>query len=99
MNKNIITTNDTVIHTRINSDLKNKTEKILEILNLSKSEAIRLFFKQVILHKGLPFSVNIPNKKTIQAIHDVDNNIGTTTQTFAEFEAELKGMLNDNKEG
>jgi DNA-damage-inducible protein J len=99
MQKNIVNTNDAVIHARINSDLKSETEKIFSALNLSQSEAIRLFYQQVILHKGLPFLVKIPNEETIQAIHDVDNDIDTTTQTFEEFEAELKGMLDDNKEG
>ena len=51
----------TVIHTRINADLKAGAENILDSIGLSASEAIRLFYRQIELHHGIPFDVKIPN--------------------------------------
>ena len=47
---------------------KQQAEKILKGLGLSVSTAFNLFYRQVILRGGLPFSVEIPNKETIKAI-------------------------------
>jgi DNA-damage-inducible protein J len=60
------------INTRIDPALKTKAEVILQQVGLTSSEAIRLFYKQICLNKGLPFTVKIPNKKTLKAIHDAD---------------------------
>jgi DNA-damage-inducible protein J len=53
-----------VIRTRIDHDLKEKVEILLGNLGLSTSEAIRIFFKQIELRKGLPFSVRLPKEET-----------------------------------
>ena len=45
-------------------------EKIFQDLGLSTSEAIGLFYEHVSQNKGLPFSVNVPNAETLQAIMD-----------------------------
>ena len=58
----------TVIHTRINADLKAGVENILDSIGLSASEAIRLFYRQIELHHGIPFDVKIPNKLTTQTL-------------------------------
>ena len=60
------------IQARIEPDLKRNAEKVFQKLGLSTTEAVRLFFKQVELYNGLPFSVNIPNKATIKAIRECD---------------------------
>lgn len=42
---------------RIDSELNNQASKLLEGLGLSMSQAISMFLKQVVLHRGLPFEV------------------------------------------
>lgn len=60
------------VNTRIDPSLKNKAEAIFDKLGLSSTEAVRLFYKQVCLHKGLPFEIKIPNKTTVQAMKEAD---------------------------
>ena len=57
-----------VIHTRIDADLKAGAEHILDSIGISPSEAIRLFYKQIELHHGIPFDVRIPNKLTAETL-------------------------------
>ena len=60
------------VNTRIEPKLKNQAEAILHKVGLTSAEAVRLFYMQVCLHKGLPFDVRIPNKETIKAMSDAD---------------------------
>jgi DNA-damage-inducible protein J len=58
------------IRARVDAKLKAQAEGVLEKLGLNASEAIRLFYRQVALQKGLPFEVKIPNAATRKAIRD-----------------------------
>jgi DNA-damage-inducible protein J len=67
-----------MIRARVTPELKAEVEPILAALGLSASDAIRLFYAQVALHKGLPFEVAIPNKTTRRAMRDVEQGEGLT---------------------
>lgn len=64
------------INTRIEPVLKHKAEVILHKVGLTSAEAVRLFYQQICLHKGLPFEVKIPNDKTRKALEESDKGIG-----------------------
>lgn len=49
-----------VVQSKMPSDLKAAAESIFAHLGMSPSEAIRIFYKQVELHQGLPFDLKIP---------------------------------------
>ena len=61
-----------MLNTRIDPRLKNQAESILHKVGLSSAEAVRLFYKQICLHKGLPFEIKVPNSNTIKAMRDAD---------------------------
>ena len=63
-----------MVHARIDPRLKNSAERIFTRLGISTTEAIRLFLKQVELHKGLPFPVAIPNKETVAAMMETNDS-------------------------
>lgn len=50
------------LHARIDSDLKNNAESILAQLNLTPTDAIKLFYRQIELQGGLPFDLKVPAK-------------------------------------
>ena len=60
-----------VIRARIEPDVKHSAEEILKSLGLSTSQAIGMFYKQIIFSQGLPFDVKIPNEETQDALLDV----------------------------
>ena len=66
---------NSTIHARINSELKENAERILDKLGMSSAEAIRLFYKQIELRKGIPFNINIPNKLTEETLNKSDEGI------------------------
>ena len=63
-----------MIRARTEPGLKAEVDKIFDKLGLSCSEAINLFFRQVTLRKGIPFDVAFPNKTTLKAMKEVEEN-------------------------
>ncbi len=59
-----------VISARLDPTLKRNVEQILRDLGLTPTQAITMFYKQVELQHGLPFSVRIPNEDTQRALED-----------------------------
>jgi len=57
-----------VIHARIEPETKSQAENILHRIGISPTEAIRIFYKQISLRNGLPFSVEIPNERTASTL-------------------------------
>ena len=45
------------LYARIEPDVKEKAESILSTLGIPASSAINMFYKQIILQRGLPFEV------------------------------------------
>ena len=57
-----------MIRARVEPDLKREAEAVFAWLGLSATEAIRLFYRQVTLQRGLPFAVKIPNAETREVL-------------------------------
>lgn len=55
------------IQIRIDDSTKKKTKKILDELGLDFSTAIKMFFKQIAIRKGMPFEVLTENGFTVEA--------------------------------
>jgi DNA-damage-inducible protein J len=72
-----------MVHARIEPKLKRSAERVFTKLGISTTEAIRLFLKQVELHKGLPFPVSIPNEETIAAM--METNDATALKRYRSF--------------
>jgi DNA-damage-inducible protein J len=68
MRDTVLRMKTTVIHTRIDADLKIGAENVLKQLGLSSSEAVRMFYRQIELNQGIPFDVKIPNKLTAETL-------------------------------
>ena len=56
-----------IIHTRVSPETKNECEYIFSKLGITTSYAITLFLNQVVLRKGIPFEVTLPEKEDLVA--------------------------------
>jgi addiction module RelB/DinJ family antitoxin len=59
---------ETTIRSRIDTATKQEAQILLKRFGLSMSDAIRLFLHQVVLEKGLPFNVKLPENEAAE--HD-----------------------------
>ena len=68
------------LYARIEPDVKEQAERILASLGIPVSNAINMYYKQIILHRGIPFEVKLPDRC------QVDMNQLTDAQMDAELE-------------
>ncbi len=72
------------INARIEPSLKHNAESIFHSVGLSTAEAIRIFYTQVCLKRGLPFEVRLPNEKTLSAISELESGKGAKYSSMTE---------------
>lgn len=77
------------VYVRIEPKVKEEAESILSALGIPASNAINMFYKQIILQKGLPFEVKMPTLKPL--------NLNSLTET--QLDSELMKGLMDIKKG
>ena len=53
------------LYARIEPDVKEQAENILTALGIPVSNAINMFYKQIILQRGIPFEMKLPVKKPL----------------------------------
>lgn len=53
------------LYVRIEPEVKEQAESILSALGIPASNAINMFYKQIILQRGLPFKVQIPSARPV----------------------------------
>ncbi len=73
------------ISVRIDKATKVAAEAVFSKLGFAPTEAVRLFYRQVALHRGMPFPLRVPNKETRKAMHDLESGKGKVSKTTEEF--------------
>lgn len=85
-----MTSKTSVVQVRVEPEIKEGAEGVLDQLGLSMTDAVRIFLKQVALQKGLPFAVRMPNAVTAYAMKAADEGKGL--QTFGSTEEAFKDL-------
>jgi DNA-damage-inducible protein J len=73
------------IFARVEPEIKEQAELVLEQLGIPMSNAIGLFLRQVVLQRGIPFELKLPQSKPL--------SVGTLTEE--QFNAEIEKGLAD----
>lgn len=75
------------IYTRVDPEIKERAESILEQLGIPMSNAIGIFLRQVIMHNGLPFEMTLTSP------------VAAGSLTKEQLDAELQKGIDDVKAG
>jgi DNA-damage-inducible protein J len=73
------------IFARIEPEIKEQAEQVLEQLGIPMSNAIGLFLRQVVLQRGIPFDMKLPKSNPLV--------VGSLSE--AQFNAEIEKGLSD----
>ena len=73
------------LYARIEPNLKTEAESILGDLGIPVSNAINIFYRQIVIHRGLPFEVKLARSPLINC----------ATLTDSELDAEIQRGLDD----
>lgn len=72
------------VFVRVEPEIKEQAEKVLDCLGIPMSNAVSMFLRQVVLQKGIPFDVKLPVDDRLITMDSL-----TKEQLYAELE---KGM-------
>jgi len=53
------------IYTRVEPEIKEQVEQVLSKLGIPMASAINLFLHQIVLHKGIPFDLKLPQREPL----------------------------------
>lgn len=79
----------TVVHIRIDEQIKNQAAETLAALGLSVPEAVRLMLAKVAAEKSLPFDVRIPNAETQAALEACQRGEVASFESIEDLMADL----------
>lgn len=66
---------DSTVSARVENNIKNEAEEILQKLGVPVSVVINSLYRQIIYHHGVPFSLTVPaDPKTIDTISKIEFN-------------------------
>jgi DNA-damage-inducible protein J len=94
----MITKNNEQIQIRIDSETKKEAKKVLDSLGIDMSSAIKLFFRQIINARNLPFELRGENGLTLHKAELLRESIisaKNSTKTFKDGATLLKDALRD----
>jgi len=95
--ENTVAKTDTV-KARIEPELKVQGEAVLSAIGLNTTEAITMFFRQIVMHRGLPFDVKIPNVETIKVLENSKKGVGVSDPvSFEDFKDKYANITNEDR--
>lgn len=77
----------TMVHIRVDENLKIQATDTLAAMGLSLSDAVRVFLTRVVAEQRLPFELKVPNAETRAALAEAEAIINTRTVRFTSAEA------------
>ena len=79
----------TSVYTRVDPEIKQQAEAILSQLGIPMSNAVDIFLRQVVIHRGIPFDMVLPSAAPLA--------VGSLTKE--QFDAEMRKGIEDMEAG
>ncbi len=83
----------TMVHVRVDEQMKAQATETLAAMGLSVSDAVRVFLMRVVADKQLPFALKAPTAETHAAMEEADEiarsrraRFATSTELFDDLE-------------
>ena len=73
----------TMLHVRMDSELKREAIQALAAMGLTASEAVRLLFHRIAVDQAFPLELKVPNADTRRAMAEVDEMVKNRRARFA----------------
>lgn len=85
----------TMVHVRVDAQIKSQATETLAAMGLSVSDAVRVFLMRVVAEKQMPFALKVPNADTRSAMEEADAIAHTHSARFGTAE-QLMDALETN---
>jgi addiction module RelB/DinJ family antitoxin len=77
------------VFARVEPEIKEQAETVLEQLGIPMSNAVGMFLRQVVMQRGIPFEMKLPAEETV----------AFASLTKEQFDAEIEKGMSDIKAG
>ena len=71
-----------MLHVRMDTDLKRKATETLAAMGMTVSDAVRLLFHRIAVDQAFPLELKVPNAQTRRAMAEVDDMVKTRKARF-----------------
>jgi len=78
-----MTTQTSMLHIRVEDDIKEQATQALTAMGLSVSDAVRLFLRRVVIDQAFPLELKVPNAQTRAAMEESRAMMATRRARFA----------------
>jgi DNA-damage-inducible protein J len=85
-------TQSSMLHIRVDEDLKQQATKALAAMGLTTSEAVRLLFHRIVADQAFPLELKVPNAETRAAIEEARTLIANRRARFDDGAAMLAAL-------
>jgi DNA-damage-inducible protein J len=76
----------TMLHVRMDEDLKAEGTEALRAMGLSPSDAVRILFRRIVDDQAFPLELKVPNRTTHHAMAEADAIVRERRARFEEGE-------------
>lgn len=76
-------TQSSMVHVRMDTEMKRKATEALAAMGLTASQAVRLLFHRIAVDQAFPLELKVPNAETRAAMAEVDEMINMRAARFA----------------
>ena len=77
-------THSSMLHVRMDTEMKRKATAALAAMGLTASEAVRLLFHRIAVDQAFPLELKVPNAQTREAMAEIDGMVATRRARFAD---------------
>jgi DNA-damage-inducible protein J len=88
----IMAASTTMVHVRVDENIKAQATETLNSMGLTVSDAIRVFLTRIVADKALPFALKAPNDASLEAIAEADQLIKSRRARFATADELMNGL-------
>ena len=78
------------VQARVEPRLKKEADSVLKKIGVSASQVINALYAQIVMRRGIPFELKIPNEETQKAIDELESGKGEHFSSF-------KAMIDDSR--
>ena len=76
-----------MLHVRLDEDVKARATEALSAMGLSASDAVRLLFHRIVVDQAFPLELKVPNAATRAAMSETDRILAERRARFSDGEA------------
>ncbi len=78
-----MTERSSMLHVRMDNDLKRRATEALSAMGLTASEAVRLLFHRIAVDQAFPLELKVPNAETRSAMAEAEEILSAGRARFA----------------